>query len=410
MLDIKFIRENLDKVKKNNLRRLSKANVDLIVKLDEERRHLISEIEPLRRSLKVKRKPSQDELQKLKEQSEKIEKLEQTLKKVGESLQAEMSLVPNMLSEDVPDGKSDEDNIEVKKVGKPKKFDFKVLDHMEIGERLSIIDSARAAKVSGAKFFYLKNDGARLRLALVNYAFSLFEEHGFEIFFTPHLAKTESLFGTGYLPFFDDQIYKLENSDLSLIGTSEQTLVAYHTDEIFKAEELPKLYCGYSACFRTEAGSYGKDTKGIIRVHEFAKVEQIIFCEPGESKKWLEKTIELEERICSELGLPYRKMRICVGDLGAPGYEKFDLEVWFPAQKKYREVTSATNITDFQTRRLNIRFRNADGKIIHPHTISSTALTDRHLIAILENYQQKDGSVEIPSVLRPYFNGRDKIA
>lgn len=409
MLDIKFIRENIDEVKKNNLRRAGRADVDLILGLDEERRKLISKLEPLRHLLKKKDRPQEEEIEKLRQIGEQIRGIEEELKSAEESLEREASLLPNMLSENVPDGESDKDNVEIKRAGDIPKFNFEPLDHQAIGERLNIIDTERASKVAQSGFYFLKNDGVKLRLALINFAFSVLESEGFELFFTPHLAKTRTLFGTGYLPFFEDQIYRVGESDLSLIGTSEQMIVAYHADEILNEDNLPKLYAGYSSCFRTEAGSYGKDTRGIFRVHEFAKTEQIVFCKPKESDKWLNKTIEIEEKLCSELRVPYRVMRICVGDLGAPGYEKYDLEAWFPSQQRYREVTSATNLTDFQTRRLNIRYKEKDGNAGYLHTISSTGLTDRHLIAILENYQCSDGSVIIPERLRPYFNGRSRI-
>ena len=259
------------------------------------------------------------------------------------------------------------------------------------------------------RFFYLKNEAVLLRLALVQWTIQELMKEGFTPMFTPHLAKEQTLFGTGYLPFFSDEIYKIEGEDLSLIGTSEQTLVGYHQDEVLPSLEQPKLYAGLSSCFRTEAGSYGKDTKGIFRVHEFYKAELIVVCAPEDSVKWHEKCQEIEERILDGLGLHYRVVNICVGDLGAPGYKKFDCEAWFPGQNKFREVTSNTNITDFQTRRLNIRYKTNEGKVLFPHTISATGMTDRALLALLETYQNEDGSITIPEVLHPWTHGIKRI-
>ncbi|MEW5805578.1 MAG: serine--tRNA ligase [Patescibacteria group bacterium] len=411
MLDINFIRENLKTVKANAKRRGAKVSVDEIVDLDNQRKKLQTELDNLRaeQNKKSKTKPSPAEIKQLKKLSEKISQLEKELAKTEQVLFERMSWLPNLLDSEVPDGKSDEDNKAIKYWGEPPKFDFEPRDHQEIGEALDIIDIERAVKVAQSRFYFLKNEGVKLRLALINFAFDYLAQNGFTIMATPHVAKEKTLFGTGYLPFFAEDIYKLEKQDLALIGTSEQALVAYHADEILKEQDLPKLYSAYSECFRTEAGSYGKDTRGIFRAHEFMKVEQIVFCAPETSPEWHEKCLQHEENLLKALKIPYEVSLICVGDFGAPGYKKYDINAWFPGQNKYREVTSNTNLTDFQTRRLNIRYRKQDGTLAYPHTISATGLTDRHLIAILENYQQKDGSVKIPDALLPYMGGIKEI-
>ncbi|HPN84612.1 MAG TPA: serine--tRNA ligase, partial [Victivallales bacterium] len=281
-------------------------------------------------------------------------------------------------------------------------------DHVEIGEKLGIIDIERGAKVAQSGFYYWKGKGAELCSALFYWAQKCLIKKGFSSLFTPCVAKLETLYGTGYLPFFEDQIYKLQNEDLALIGTSEQTLVGYHADEMIPSASLPILYTSFTPCFRTEAGSYGKASRGIFRVHQFHKVEQIVFCLPEESEKYHRICLENEEYFLKELGIPYRVVDVCVGDMGAPGYRKYDVEAWFPGFNGYREVTSNTNLTEFQSRRLNIRYKKDDGEKGFVHTISATAVTDRFIIAILENFQNEDGSVTIPEVLRS-FTGFDKI-
>lgn len=411
MLDIKFIREHFKEVEKNNKRRGSKVDLKEITDLDDKRLALIKEAEELRHQINVasKQKPTPEEIKKLREVGEKAKKLEGDLKEVEGKLFEKMSWLPNILSPEVPDGKSGDDNVEVRKWGEPKKFDFKARDHVELGKILDVIDIDRATKVSGARYYYLKNEAVLMELALVDFALKYLIKQGFTPFITPEVAKERTLFGTGYLPFFAEDIYKIEKEDLSLIGTSEQTLVAYHADEILEEKDLPLKYVGFSSCFRTEAGSYGKDVRGILRVHQFDKVEQILFTTPETSEHWHNVCQENEEYFFKELGIPYRVVKICVGDFGAPGYLKYDVEAWLPGQEKYREVTSNTNITSFQTRRLNIRFRKKNGGIDYPHTISATGIAiGRAIIAILENYQQEDGSIVVPKVLRDYM-GMDII-
>jgi len=411
MLDIKFIRENFDAVKANAIRR--KANVDIndIIALDDKRKQLVTELDQLRarQNKESRTKPTDEKIQELKELSNKIQEVEKQVIQTEKDLFDKMSWLPNMLDPDVPDGESDEDNKPITYWGEPTKFNFEPQDHQTLGEALDIIDIERGVKVAQSRFYFLKNEGVQLRFALMQFAFDYLRQKGFTVMSTPHVAKERTLFGTGYLPFFKDDMYKLEGQDLALIGTSEQTLVGYHMDEILEMKDLPKCYTAYSECFRTEAGSYGKDTRGIFRVHEFMKVEQIVFCEPEASRQWHDACLANEEYFLQTLKLPYRVVLTCVGDFGAPGYKKYDTEAWIPSQKRYREMTSNTNLTDFQTRRLNIKYRKKDGTLDYPHTISATGITDRFLLAIMENYQQQDGSIRIPDALVPYMNGITEI-
>lgn len=411
MLDIKFIRENRDAVKANVTRRKANVDVDAIVALDDQRKKTTTELDQLRadQNKQSKTKPTPEKIQELKVLSQKIQELEKQKNELEHALEEKMSWMPNMLDPEVPDGEGDEGNQPITFWGKPPQFDFELQDHQALGEALGILDIERGTKVAQSRFYFLKNEGVRLRMALIQFAFDYLQGQGFDILSTPHVAKERTLYGTGYLPFFKDDIYKIEGQDLALIGTSEQTLVGYHMDEILEEKDLPKRYSAYSECFRTEAGSYGKDTRGIFRVHEFMKVEQIVFCTPETSKEWHEKCLANEEHLLQALGLPYRVVLVCTGDFGAPGYKKYDTEAWIPSQNRYREMTSNTNLTDFQTRRLNIKYRKKDGTLGHPHTISATGLTDRFLLAIMENYQQKDGSIRIPDALVPYMNGATEI-
>lgn len=408
MLDINFIRQNLEAVKANAKRRGSKVSVDEIIDLDDKRKTTQTELDNLRAELnkQSKTKPTPEKIKELKDLSGKISQLEKAVAVVETELFERMSWLPNMLDPAVQDGEGESGNKILRSWGEVPKFDFPVKDHQELGEALDLIDTERAAKVTQSRFYFLKNDAVRLRLALINFAFDYLSQNGFTIMATPHAAREKTLFGTGYLPFFADDIYKVgkdKDEDLALIGTSEQTLVGYHMDEILNENELPKLYTAYSECFRTEAGSYGRDTRGIFRVHEFMKVEQIVFCTPETSPHWHDVCLKHEEAFLQALKIPYQVVLIGVGDFGAPGYKKYDIEAWFPGQNKYREVTSNTNLTDFQTRRLGVRYRKPDGILGYPHTISATGLTDRHLIAIMENYQQKDGTIKVPEALLPYM-------
>ena len=411
MIDIKLIRENAEMLQKNCIRRGYPIDMEGLVKLDADCRALGVEIENLRSernrlSKECAANPeARDRVKQIKlqlgEKENKFDTLQERIREV-------LIRMPNLLADDVPDGTDDTGNVELRKVGTIPTFDFPIKDHQQLGEDLDILDIARGAKVAQTGFYYWKGQGAMLAQAFFFWVQKFLVERGFTMFMTPCAAKERTLFGTGYLPFFADQTYNLTGEDLALIGTSEQTLVGYHADDVLDGAELPLCYTAYTPCFRTEAGSYGRASRGIFRVHQFHKVEQIVFCKPEDSVKYHEFCLENEEALLQALGLPYHVVNVCVGDLGAPGYKKYDIEAYFPSFGGYREVTSNTNLTSFQSRRLNIRYKDgAERDFVH--TISATAATDRMIICIMENYQQPDGSIIVPEVLRPY-TGFDCIA
>jgi len=312
-----------------------------------------------------------------------------------------MAALPNLPLDSVPAGDETKSEV-IKKVGEPKKFDFPVRDHVELGKINDIIDIERAAKISGARFYYLKNEAALLEFALTQFVLQKLVSKSFTPLIPPILVKERAMFGTGYFPADLNEIYHVnpQEDDLYLVGTSEVPLISYHADETLAEKELPKRYCGFSTCLRREAGSYGKDTKGIFRAHQFDKVEMVSFADPEKSLAEHEFLLLIEEEIIKDLGLPYQVVNIAAGDLGSPAAKKYDIEVWFPSEKKYRELTSCSNTTDYQARRLNIRTEKSSGKVL-VHTLNGTACAiGRTLVAIMENYQQKDGSIEIPEILK----------
>jgi seryl-tRNA synthetase len=411
MIDIKLIRDNPELVKKNCERRGCDVDIDALVRIEKEHRTVIQQIENLRADrnrLSKECRDNPDARVKVKELKEELTALEEQQGRIEKELDVSLFWLPNLLHPSVPDGDGDEANFELRKEGTVPEFSFKPRDHQELGEMLDIIDSKRGAKVAQSGFFYWKGKGAQLCNALFFWTQQQLIGRGFTSFMTPCVAKERTLFGTGYLPFCAAETYALENENLALIGTSEQTLVAYHADEILNPEEMPLRYCSFSPCFRTEAGSYGKASRGIFRVHQFHKVEQIIFCMPEDAEKCHEECLVNEEALLKDLEIPYRVVDVCVGDMGAPGYRKYDIEAYFAGFGGYREVTSNTNLTDFQSRRLNIRYKGKEGKKGLVNTISATAVTDRVAIAILENNQQEDGTVLIPKALQP-LTGFDKI-
>ena len=410
MIDIKIVRENAEMIQKNCQRRGYPIDIEGLIKLDADCRALGMELENMRSernrlSKECAANPeARDRVKQIKaqlgEKESKFDDLQERIRQV-------LIRMPNLLSDDVPDGTDDSGNVELRKVGVIPTFDFPIKDHQELGEALDILDIARGSKVAQTGFYYWKGQGAMLAQAFFFWVQKFLVERGFTMFMTPCAAKERTLFGTGYLPFFADQTYNLAGEDLALIGTSEQTLVGYHADDVLDGAELPLCYTAYTPCFRTEAGSYGRASRGIFRVHQFHKVEQIVFCKPEDSVKYHEFCLENEEALLQALGLPYHVVNVCVGDLGAPGYKKYDIEAYFPSFGGYREVTSNTNLTSFQSRRLNIRYKDgAERDFVH--TISATAATDRMLICIMENYQQADGTIIVPEVLRPY-TGFDRI-
>lgn len=406
MIDIKLVRNNPEMIKELCLKRNCDVDVERLVKVDKEYNEKKAALDQLRSELNKVSGPEGRE--KAKELKIKISELKDLTDQLLTERDQLWEQVPNLLASDTPAGKDDGENVEIAKWGEQPKFDFQPKTHEVIGAELGILDLQRGAKVTSAGFYYWKGDGARLAWALFHFAMDFLVERGFELMFTPVLAKKRTFFGTGYLPFGEGEMYKLENDELYLIGTSEQTLVSYHDDEIIPADSLPRLYTAFTPCFRTEAGSYGRSSRGAFRVHQFHKVEQIIFCRPEESEKWHMECQKNVEDFMKQLELSYRVVRVCLGDMGAPGYKKFDVEGWFSGFGEYRETHSNTNLLDYQARRLNIRCKG-DGETFNPHTISSTMITDRATLAILENNQQADGSVIIPKVLRKYMNGQEKI-
>lgn len=411
MIDLKLIRENPELVKQTCCKRGCTVDIDALAALDRELRDVVTKADTLRAERNRLSKECQsnpDARVRVKDMKEEIAALEERAATLEKQVNEQLSWLPNLLDSAVPDGNTDGDNKEIYKVGKLPEFSFQPKDHQELGELLDIIDTARGAKVAQSGFYYWKGKGAQLCQAMFFWAQMELSKRGFTVFMTPCVAKEHTLYGTGYLPFFADQTYGLKNEDLSLIGTSEQTLVGYHADEILDGDKLPLCYTAFTPCFRTESGSYGKASRGIFRVHQFHKVEQIIFCRPEDSEKYHKICLENEEYLLQQLGLPYHVVDVCLGDMGAPGYRKYDVEAWFAGFNAYREVTSNTNLTDFQSSRLKIRFKDKEGNRGFVHTISATAVTDRVVIAILENFQQADGSVIVPEVLRP-LTGFDKI-
>jgi len=413
MIDIHLLRNEPERVKANCRRRGCEVDLDALCQKDAEYVALIREVEELRSernrlSKDCKDKPeARDRVRAIKEEVAAKEKRQEEVKA---EVDAGLAWLPNFLADDVPVGGTDADNTQLRFWGDKPAFGFQALDHQDLGDKLNIIDTARGAKVAQAGYYYWRGAGAQLTQAMFFWAQRELVNRGFTLFMSPCLAKERTLFGTGYLPFFADQTYQLAGEDLSLIGTSEQTLVGYHADETLEAASLPLRYTSYTPCFRTEAGSYGKVNRGIFRVHQFHKVEQIIFCRPEDSVARHEECLANEEYLLQQLGIPYRVVLVCDGDMGAPGYRKYDIEAWYPGFGNYREVTSNTNLTDFQARRLGIRYTDkATGQKGFVHTISATGVTDRVVCAILENYQQADGSVIVPEVLRP-FTGFDRIS
>lgn len=411
MLDIKYIRNHPDEVIENCRNRYIKVDIPQLLVLDEQSRQLKGELDAIRQkrntlseqmkgtlSLET-RQPLIAEAKQLREQTSDKEK---HYEKVDRSRKELLSQVPNLTHPASPLGQTDEENVALREVGTVPNFDFEPKDHLTLMEALDLIDFAGGAKVAGQKFYYLKNEAVLLELALLQYGIKVLQEEGFTPFLTPDLARREILDGTGYNPRGKETpIYSIEDSDLCLIATSETTLGGRLANTLFKEEELPLFHAGVSHCFRTEAGAAGRESHGLYRVHQFSKVEMFIFSHPNESDTMHEKMLSIEERIYQELNIPYRVVDICTGDLGAPAYRKYDLEAWMPGRNKWGEVTSTSNCTDYQSRRLNIRFKDqTTGKNRFVHLLNGTAIAvSRTLIALLENGQQADGTIRLPQCL-----------
>ena len=428
MLDIKFIRENPEIVKEITQQKNINLDVDELLRTDGEHRKLKQQIEELQRARneiagQMKNgKPTDDLVKKGKEIKEKISSLDAKFKKVEKKYNELMLLTPNIVSEDTPVGKDENDNVEISRWGEPTEFDFKIKDHIELGKSLDILDIERGTKVSGYRGYFLKNEGALMHLGLMMYVLDKLVKKGFVPMVTPTIVREFALAGSGHFPSGKEEVFQIANpgklasgeeikESKFLAGTSEPSVLAYRANEVIEEKELPLKYCGFSQCYRSEVGSYGKDTKGIYRIHEFMKIEQVIICQDdlNEADKWLEKLREIAEEILKELELPYRVIQICTGDMGAGKYKMYDIETWMPSKNSYGETHSDSNLTDWQARRLNIKYRNKDGEKRFVYTLNNTAIASpRILIAILENCQQKNGSVVVPEVLRKWA-GKDVI-
>jgi len=415
VLDLKYVRENAEAVTENSKNRGVVANVGLVVELADRRSELMQDLNELRQrqnalSKDIPKVVRTEERQRLVTESkaikQQIPQREKKLTEVERGLREEMLKIPNMTHPDVPIGKDDTDNVEIRRSGVIPDFGFEPKDHVELGEALGIIDFEAGTKVAGSKFYFLRGDAVLLELGLVRYALDVLMKHGYEPTITPDLARDEMLVGTGFIPRGPEtQIYSIEDSDLSLVATAEITLAGSLADEILDEERLPMRIAGLSHCFRTEAGAHGRASRGLYRVHQFTKVEMFAFTTPEQSDVMHEELVSIEEEIFQGLGLPYRVVDICTGDLGGAAYRKYDIEAWMPGRNAYGEVTSTSNTTDYQARRLAIRYRKAEpGR--RPqllHTLNGTAIAvSRSLIPLLENYQQEGGSIRVPEALVPY--------
>ncbi|MEM4405952.1 MAG: serine--tRNA ligase [Candidatus Methanomethylicaceae archaeon] len=424
MLDIKLIREDPERVRFNLARRNDPEIIrmfDELIEYDKLWRRYFSETNELRsqrnritEEIARLKKQGLDVSEKLKEAAmipTRIKELESKMQEYREKMDFILMRLPNLMDDSVPFGKDENDNVVVRTWGEIRSFNFKVKDHIDLALGLDLVDLERAAKVSGSRFYYLKGDLVKLNFALIRYGLDFMTQRGFTPFLPPYMMKRKILEGAVSLADFQDTIYKVEGEDLFLIATSEHALLGLHSDEILDGNRLPLRYCGVSPCFRKEAGAHGRDTKGIFRVHQFEKVEQFVFCKPEDSPREHELLIKNAEDFFQSLKLPYRVVNVCSGDLGTVAAKKYDLEVWLPGQGKYREMVSCSNCTSYQAVRSNIRFRDKPNEPTkYVHTLNSTLVaTERAIVAILENYQQEDGSILVPDPLIPYMNGQDII-
>ena len=422
MLDLKFVRANLEMLQ----RMVNDRNYDLDVgefqRLDEERRRLLAEVETLKAqrnkvnqeitALKKRGEDASDIIGRMKEVSGRIKELDPLSAQAGRAVDSFLLTLPNVPHESVPVGQSEEDNEEVRRWGDIPEFDFEPLNHWDIGENLDIMDFARAAKITGSRFVLLKGAGSRLERALINFMLDMHTiRHGYTEVLPPFMANAESLIGTGNLPKFEEDLFRLEGFNYYLIPTAEVPVTNIHRDEILDADDLPICYTAYTPCFRAEAGSHGKDTRGLIRQHQFDKVELVKFVRPEDSFEELESLLLNAETVLRDLGLPYRVVTLCTGDMGFSSAKTYDIEVWLPGQQTFREISSCSCFTDFQARRANIRMRRGPKeKPEFLHTLNGSGLAvGRTLVAILENYQRADGSVIVPEALRPYAGGLARL-
>lgn len=414
MLDIHFIRENAKQVQQAAHNKGYEVSIDALLASDEKRKLLQREVDDLRQTrneIAAKMKggrPEQALIDEGKQLKEKLAVQEAHLKEVEQEVAALLAAVPNVTTDDVPLG-GEADSVEVKRWGEQTTG---ATDHLDFALKRDWVDFERGARVAGTKFYYLKNDLALLENAITQFALNFLIQKGFTYMTVPHMVNSRTAAGAGFAPkgeSSDDQ-YFVEGEDLTLIGTAEMPLTGYHTGETLEEEQLPLLYAGYSPCYRKEAGTYGKHTRGLFRVHQFNKLEMYIFCTPEQSHEMHEKILALEEELWQAIGIPYHVVNIAAGDLGAPAAKKYDIEYWSPVDEKYRELTSCSNCTDYQARSLNIRVRRANGKVEVVHTLNGTAVSlARSLVVILENFQNEDGTLTVPEVLRPYMQNRERI-
>lgn len=422
MLDLRFVRENLEAVQQNLDNRHTTGDLENFAKLYDLRKDLIQEVEQLKAqrnsvtaeisALKRNKENADDKIAEMQKVGDKIAELDGKIRETESSLQNIALMLPNMCDASVPVGEDENDNPEMRRWGKPREFDFPIQAHWDLGESLDILDWERAAKESGARFTFYKGLGARLERALINFMLDLHtEQQGYTEMMTPYMVTRQTLTNTGQLPKFAEDMYKVENTEYFLIPTAEVTLTNFHAGEILSIDELPKYYTAFTACFRAEAGSAGRDTRGLIRQHQFNKVEMVKFATPETCYQELESLTDNAEEVLRLLELPHRVITLCTGDIGFGSAKTYDVEVWMPAQDCYREISSCSNMTDFQARRGNIKFRrDAKSKPEFVHTLNGSGLAvGRTVAAILENFQEADGSVRIPKVLQPYMGGAEVI-
>ena len=421
MLDIKMIRQNVAMVKeKLATRNVDEAKINEFVALDEKRRAELVKVEELKKlrndvsgeiaQLKRNKENADDKIAQMKKVGEEIKALDDQIAKIDEELTAIATTLPNLPHESTPIGKDEDDNVEVRRHGTVREFDFEAKPHWEIAENLGILDFERGAKVSGSRFVFYKGLGARLERAIYNFMLDEHGKEGYTEVIPPYIVNSHSMFGTGQFPKFKEDVFQLANTDLTLIPTAEVPLTNYYNGEILEEADLPVYFTALSPSFRSEAGSAGRDTRGLIRLHQFNKVEMVKLTKPEESYNELEKMTQNAENILQKLNLPYRVVALSTGDMGFSAAKTYDLEVWIPAQDTYREISSCSNCEDFQARRAMIRYRDENGKVQYVHTLNGSGLAvGRTVAAILENYQNEDGSVTIPEVLVPYMGGVTKI-
>ena len=421
MLDIKLIRTETDRIKKALARRKEEVDIDGLLELDNKRRELLFDVEQKKAQqnvvskqipqFKKEGKDTTEIFAQMKELSDSIKADDEKVRELDEKIQTIMYTIPNIPNETVPDGDTDEDNVEIRKFMEPTKFDFEPKAHWDIGKDLGILDPESAAKITGARFHIYKKGGARLERAIMNYYLDTHTSRGYDEIFPPFMVHRNSMLGTGQLPKFEEDAFKVADTDYFLVPTAEVPVTNMHRDEILNGDDLPLKYCAYTACFRAEAGSAGRDTRGLIRQHQFNKVELVKFTKPEDSYKELEELTAEAEYVLQGLKLPYRVVKISIGDLGFTAAMKYDIEVWMPSYGRYVEISSCSNFEDFQARRANIKFKNSPKeKAQYVHTLNGSGVAiGRTTAAILENYQNEDGTVTIPEILRPYMGGETVI-